>query len=74
MFNKIKLRQAFFKSFARAALVKPKDLSFDFRDDEVYPGSKKLKLRFCLPRGSFATMLVKRIFSRFAIEKSGVQQ
>jgi tRNA pseudouridine13 synthase len=62
-FNKLKLRQAFFKSFARQALVKPQDLDFTVVQDEIYPGKKKLTLRFSLPRASFATMLVKAIFS-----------
>jgi tRNA pseudouridine13 synthase len=62
VFNKLKLRQAFFKSSPRKANVKPDDLSFSVSDDEIYPGKKKLVLRFSLPRGSYATMLIKRIF------------
>ncbi|MCX5703522.1 MAG: tRNA pseudouridine(13) synthase TruD [Candidatus Omnitrophica bacterium] len=63
MFNKMKVRQAFFKSIPRLAIVKPQGLTFDFLDDELYPGKKKLELKFSLPRGSFATMFVKRLFS-----------
>lgn len=62
MFNKLKLRQAFFKSFDRHAIVKPRDLRFEIKNDEIYPSSKKLELKFFLSRGSFATMLIKRIF------------
>ncbi len=62
MFNKIKVRQAFFKSFAREALVFPGGLTCAVSDDEVYGGKKKVTLAFTLPAGSFGTMLVKRLF------------
>jgi len=62
VFNKVNLRRAFFKSFGRLAMVKPDGLNFDFLDDELYPGRKKLRLKFQLPRGSYATMFIKRIF------------
>jgi len=64
MFNKIKIRKVFFKSSQRKALVKPEDLNFEYLDDEIYPGKKKLCLKFCLPRGSYATMFIKRIFAQ----------
>ncbi|MCX5705470.1 MAG: tRNA pseudouridine(13) synthase TruD [Candidatus Omnitrophica bacterium] len=63
MFNKLKTRQAFFKSFSRKAVVIPEDFSFEVHSDELYPGKKKFILKFRLPRGSFATMLVKSLFS-----------
>jgi tRNA pseudouridine13 synthase len=63
MFNKLKTRQAFFKSFPRKAVVIPEDFSFEVHPDELYPGKKKFVLKFRLPRGSFATMLVKSLFS-----------
>jgi tRNA pseudouridine13 synthase len=63
MFNRLKVRQAFFKAFARKAVVKPEDFSFEIHADELYSGKKKAILKFRLPRGSFATMLVKSIFS-----------
>jgi tRNA pseudouridine13 synthase len=62
MFNKIKLRQTFFKSFAREALVFPGGLACAVSDDEIYGGKKKVTLIFTLPAGSFGTMLVKRLF------------
>ncbi|MGE5197857.1 MAG: tRNA pseudouridine(13) synthase TruD [Deltaproteobacteria bacterium] len=71
-FNRVKLRQVFFKSFSRQAIVKPRDLNFELPDDEIYTGNKKLRLKFFLPRGSYATMLIKSIFSQFAVEKSGI--
>ena len=46
----------------RAALVVPEDLAAsDATDDELYPGRKKMTLSFFLPRGCYATILVKRI-------------
>jgi tRNA pseudouridine13 synthase len=64
LFNKVKLRQAYFKSFARRAVVKPEKVHCEATDDELYKGRIKLVLTFGLPRGSFATMFVKRIFMR----------
>ena len=63
MFNITKIRQAYFKSIQRAAIVLPLNLIFEFSDDEMRAGQKKLVLKFVLPRGSYATMLIKRIFS-----------
>jgi len=46
----------------RPALALPEDLTAsETLDDDLYPGRKKMTLRFFLPRGSYATMLVKRI-------------
>jgi tRNA pseudouridine13 synthase len=63
MFNITKIRQAYFKSTQRSAVVLPRELTFEFSDDEMHAGQKKLVLKFVLPRGSYATMLIKRIFS-----------
>lgn len=64
MFNIRSIRQAFFKSFLRRAVVIPESLSLDTGDDDIYTGKKTLQLRFFLPRGSYGTMLIKRIFLR----------
>lgn len=64
LFNIRKIRQAFFKSTERAAIVVPEDMSFDVSADELYKGKQKMTLRFILPRGSYATMFIKRLFSR----------
>jgi tRNA pseudouridine13 synthase len=46
----------------RAACVVPESLSLsDIEDDDLYPGRKKTTLRFFLPRGSYATLLIKRL-------------
>jgi tRNA pseudouridine13 synthase len=66
MFNKMKLRQAFFKSFERKAIVKPLELTSESLDDEIYKGDQKLCLKFALPRGSYATLFIKRIFCQIS--------
>jgi len=63
MFNKMKIRRPFFRSFVRSAIAYPQDFTFKSLDDELYSGRKKLELEFILPRGSYGTMLVKRVFS-----------
>lgn len=59
-----KLRQAPFKSTSRAVRMAPGDLTWSGGADELYPGRRALTLRFTLPRGSYATLLVKRCFAR----------
>ena len=54
-------RDRFFSKAQRKVLLKPEELRFQFSDDELYPGYKQLTLRFSLPRGSYATMVVKRL-------------
>lgn len=53
-------RDSFFSKGMRAAVVLPADLGGETADDEVYDGMRKLTLRFELPRGAYATMIVKR--------------
>jgi len=56
------LSRVFFRSFQRKVLLFPEGLEIvETREDELYPGQKALLLSFSLPRGAFATMLVKRI-------------
>jgi len=62
MFNGLKIRTAFFKAHLRAAMVVPRDIVSQPGDDELYPGKQKITLSFSLPRGSYATMLLKRLF------------
>lgn len=63
LFNKMKLRQAYFKSAPRAARVIPTRLEWKDGEDERHPGCRKLELSFALPRGSYATMLIKYLFA-----------
>jgi tRNA pseudouridine13 synthase len=55
------LRKPFFSKGDRSAFVQPADLTADVSDDERHPGQRKCVLRFELPRGSYATILVKRL-------------
>ena len=61
-FGSQKLRQAFFKSFLRPATAAPRLMRVESLTDELYPGKNKMTLYFNLPRGSYATMLIKSIF------------
>lgn len=54
-------RENFFSKGERKALFQPDGLTHDAAHDELYPGRHKLTLRFDLPRGSYATILVKRV-------------
>jgi tRNA pseudouridine13 synthase len=64
MFNLTKIRQAYFKSALRPAAVIPTDLTAKMEPDEIHAGRMRISLKFFLPRGSFATMLIKRLFSQ----------
>lgn len=54
-------RDTFFSKGDRAATVVPENLQHETSEDELYTGKQKLLLKFDLPRGSYATVLVKRI-------------
>ncbi len=62
-FGRFPLRHAFFKSSPRLIWLFPQDLNALMAEDELYPGKHKLQLSYTLPRGSYATMVVKRLFS-----------
>ena len=56
------LQRVYFKSFPRAAAVKPeRPVILERADDELHPGRKRLTMSFLLPRGSYATILIKRL-------------
>jgi tRNA pseudouridine13 synthase len=55
------IRELFFSRGERAALCMPEGLTGDFAPDESHPGRHKLTLSFELPRGSYATMIVKAV-------------
>ncbi len=47
----------------RKGLLIPENLLIsDFQDDEFFKGKKKVRLEFNLPKGSYATMIIKGIF------------
>lgn len=55
------MRKPFFARGDRAALCEPKDLRVDVAGDDLHPGQSKMVLSFDLPRGSYATLIVKRV-------------
>ncbi len=55
------LKDVFFSKGARAPLVFPENLDFRPIDDELYPGRRALSLSFELGKGSYATIMIKRI-------------
>lgn len=64
MFNKLKVRRAFFKATDRPLIVFPSNFDANIGDDDLYPGKRKAVLKFILPRGSYATMLIKYLFHK----------
>ncbi len=54
-------KDSFFSKGVRPALIDVAGLSASIDDDELHQGRRKLILNFDLPRGSYATMLVKRL-------------
>jgi len=56
--------QMFFSRGERPALCLPADLKWESAADENQAGRRKLLLSFDLPRGCYATLLVKRTQSR----------
>lgn len=57
-----RLTAAYFKSFPRDALVIPAGLELaDVYEDDLYPGKRKAAVKFFLPRGSYGTMVLKRL-------------
>jgi|LSQX01.3.fsa_nt_gb tRNA pseudouridine13 synthase len=53
------ISQAYFASFPRQCAVLPEDMEWKREEDDLFPGKVALRLRFFLPRGSYATMLLK---------------
>ena len=55
------MQQPFFSKGDRAGCVRPANLGHADEPDDLNAGRRKLMLKFDLPRGSYATMLVKRV-------------
>ena len=55
------LKDVFFSKGSRPALVHPENLQAELCDDLIHRGKKSLRLSFDLGKGSYATILVKRI-------------
>ncbi len=54
-------RDRFFSKAKRPVMLKVNDLEYRYQDDELDSGHQKLTLEFSLPKGSYATMVVKRL-------------
>lgn len=54
-------RDSFFSKGDRRACIAVSQVASAVDDDEMYPGRHKLSLNFDLPRGAYATILVKRL-------------
>ena len=57
-----KLKKTFFGKGVREAIIAPRITWQETGEDEINRGKRKLALHFTLPRGSYATLLVKRLF------------
>ena len=57
-----KLAKTFFGKGRRDALMAPAALAASTADDELNRGRRKMTLSFELPKGSYATVLLKRLF------------
>jgi tRNA pseudouridine13 synthase len=55
-------RDSFFSKGQRAVAIPVGNLNAESQADDLYPGRKKLLLKFDMPRGSYATILIKRLF------------
>ncbi len=55
------LKDVFFSKGTRPALFFPENLEHAIEVDELAPSRKKMRLNFDLPKGAYATLLVKRV-------------
>jgi tRNA pseudouridine13 synthase len=63
--NKMRFRNVRFKQFERPLIVRPEQFSIGTeKDDDLYKGKKKICVKFVLPSGAYATLIVKRLSLR----------
>ena len=55
------MKDVFFSKGTRPALFFAANLTHTVAPDELYPGRQKLRLGFELPKGAYATLVVKRL-------------
>ncbi len=70
LFNALLLRAVRFRSAGRALAVKPSSLKVEVLPDEKYALRRCLRCCFVLPRGSFGTMFLKRLFAQPLIDEA----
>jgi tRNA pseudouridine13 synthase len=57
-----KLKRAYLNSFQRDVILLPEALELgQVEPDDLYPGRSKATISFTLPRGSYGTMVLKRL-------------
>ncbi len=56
-------RDSFFARARRRLWFKPQQLTWHWSDDELNPSKQALQLQFQLPRGAYATILIKGLFA-----------
>ena len=54
-------RDSFFSKGTRPAVFRPSESNVQVADDELHAGRRKLLLAFELPRGCYATILLKQL-------------
>ena len=62
------LKDVFFSKGTRDALFFARDLRHETTPDDLYPGRLKMALGFELPKGAYATMVVKRLLTDGEVE------
>lgn len=67
-------RDSFFSKGWRSAVFVPQDVSAESADDELHAGRGKLSLKFVLPRGSYATIVVKRLTEVTKLQSDNVTE
>jgi tRNA pseudouridine13 synthase len=55
------IRELFFSRGERTARLLPEGLAHEWADDDRHKGRLKLLLSFDLPRGAYATLIVKAV-------------
>jgi tRNA pseudouridine13 synthase len=66
---KVDLEKHTFRAFRRPLLIRPAGLSIGaFEEDPLNPGLQFFRLNFSLPKGSFATILIKAIQRRKVVD------
>ena len=54
-------RDSFFSKGWRNAVIVPQDMTAEGSHDDLHAGREKLAIKFVLPRGAYATIVVKRL-------------
>jgi len=64
-----KLKDVFFSKGSRQALLSVGEVRSETTDDALHRGKKAVRLEFTLPKGAYATMLVKRLTEAAGVEE-----